>query len=422
VFFNKAGVSSWRNFLADAGFNPYAQYRVIVHQHHINGATSYDRMISIYRRTWNGYGHVLSIPFNDGSSWKWAQPVLRTALAVIAMAGGQAWLSAEIGAAVMGSYATTYPALTSAIGNIAIATATNGGDIESAVQNAVMAYAGGAVGGLVTTATDSATIGRIAASATNAALTGGDVREAVAVSLVRAGAQSIGTLLEERNQTMNFADDNFTFNDALLSPPDYFAGGTITPGFGSPADLVTFDSGADYSNEGRNYSVPSLFSNDTGLIDIGAQIPVYTDVPAIPGYGNSGGGVTNTNWVSDLTNLALAAIRVNAAYQQSQAPIRTVSSTPDGRTQTPNADGTLTVRDSSGRIVGTTRPNTGTPYVLPDGRTIINNGNGTFTTIMPNGSSTTGNYGSAGGGSSGGGTDNTLLYLGAAAVALLALK
>jgi hypothetical protein len=117
-------------------------------------------------------------------------------------------------AIVPASFAAAYPTATTVIGNIAISTALNGGNVEQATKNAAMSYvAGGAgdiAGGYAQLATDSEFIGLMAGTATQTAILGGDIKTAV---LTKAAFYGVDLM---DNPTVDFfANTGSAFGDSF---------------------------------------------------------------------------------------------------------------------------------------------------------------------------------------------------------------
>ncbi len=382
-------------------------------------------------------------------------PVVSVALAFLAPGLGTAIGQAVLPA----SLAASAPILAPIVGNIALGTAFSGGNVEAAVIGALTGAAGGLVGGQVASATESAAAGRAAAAATSAALRGGDIKQAVAFSFASSGASALQSNLSPAapappptTETKPMSDlysltsgssPGLSFEPAAFSADYSLAQGD--GGFGLKVDMPAIDWGAgdlyafggdpgfglDISNVdwgsfepgSVDYGLDVLHSGGAGL-ELGDLLwqtqgdidPIMFTGPEGPEWGWSGkasdsavvyDGSKNvqagapaaasggSDLVVGLTNLALAAIKVNAAYQATKAPPRTQTLT-GTTTKTANANGTLTVRNTATGATAVTRPEVGVPYVLADGSTIINNGNGTYTTIKPDGSSVTRSYGTAG--------------------------
>jgi hypothetical protein len=163
--------------------------------------------------------------------------------------------------------------------------------------------------------------------------------------------------------------ENLTFPDFASDPTatvptvDYTFGGNIYGGYSPLPD-------------------PTLSYHD----------PVY-DPPPVGGPAPS--EPTTSIWDS-ITQAATAAIRVRAAYQQSQHPT-TPAARPGGGAITATATGMLITRNPLTGAVQTSRPAVGVRYALPDGRTMVNNGDGTFSLISGFGAETRVSYSAAGG-------------------------
>lgn len=287
--------------------------------------------------------------------WEAAKPVLPVvAIAFSFLAPG---LGATIGKSLLGTVgASASPAIAAAIGNTALGTVFNGGDLEGALKGQLLGVAGGIAGSNIAKLAESPLLGKLAGTAVQAGLAGGDVKAALTTTLLSEGAK------------MDWFDSWFSSSS---SPP------AIEPGFFAEGGY-----GYDPGSASADYFDPVYDAPVEGMVDI--DVPVYTDTPdfSITSPSSSGG-----SWVQDLTQLAMAAIKVNQAYQASQMPQPRTMVQSGTKTQTPNSNGTVTVRDSATGQVYTTRPNAGTPYVLSDGRTIINNGDGTYTLIARDGTS-----------------------------------
>jgi hypothetical protein len=318
---------------------------------------------------------------------------------VVLTAGVGAGMFAEIGASVIGAEAAAaYPALAEGIGQVAVSTALNGGDVERAVKGTVIGLAGGVAGAEVAGAVDSAAAGSAAAAATRAALAGGDIKGAALQSLAVSGIKGGSAMLGD------YFDDQTPINYAPApSPTDY-------PDFASditaPAD-VSYAFGGDIMT-GFN---PSGMDAITPSLAIGYHDPVY-DAPAAVDDGWSGAGISSA--IDVLTKAAIAAIQVNKAWQQSQAPVR-VNSQPGSGAPIGTQAGTVITRNPVTGQQTVSRPSAGTPYVLADGRAMVNNGDGTYSLISANGATQTLRY------EAGTGSDTPWLLYGALGLGALML-
>ena len=169
--------------------------------------------------------------------------------------------------------------------------------------------------------------------------------------------------------------EEFGFGAYIDEPPTQFGSGA-TPNFDILQPMETAPL-LDYQPQ------PYVFG--------GVASPGYQQPAPDVGGGSAGGGLLST-----VTDLALAAIRINAAYQASQAPPPRTATTAPGVIRRPNPNGTLTATNTLTGQTQTVMPERGVPYVLADGRVIINNGNGTYTITRADGSSETLPYTSSG--------------------------
>lgn len=129
---------------------------------------------------------------------------------------GAGSLGSALGEQIVGAqFAASYPGVTSAIGNTALSTAMNGGDVEAAVKGAVVSYGAGAIGVQVGTqvaqVTDIEAIGRIAQAATTAYIRGGDVPGAVRYALLQSipDAFPVAPSLTFEEPNMNLSISNW---------------------------------------------------------------------------------------------------------------------------------------------------------------------------------------------------------------------
>lgn len=282
---------------------------------------------------------------------------------VFTLAAGYATagMASAIGTAAIGAeLAASYPALAQSIGTVAVNTAANGGDVKAAVERVAPSLVAGFVGAGAASQFDSVAAGRAVAAATATAIQGGDIGNAVAQSLVQTGLKSGADMLSTWN-------DEGIIADAASAVP-------IDPGYGYGVDagvIPIADVSTDYfgSPVADTFPLPSV-----------PDIPVYTDTPQIViderGFASSA--------LDFLTDAALAAIKVNAAYQASQKPAPRITTANSGTVAT--AAGVLVTRDPvTGAVRDAGKPPAGTPYVLPDGRILINMGDGTYTLTSANG-------------------------------------
>lgn len=282
---------------------------------------------------------------------------------------GAAGLAASIGSAVIGpELAAAYPALAQGIGQAALSTAMNGGDVKAGVMSAVTGGIGGAVGSGVASFTDSSILGSVASSVTKTAISGGDLQQAALMSLASSGLQSASQLpIFSAPPEVAHMDDSFdTFSPLdpfpLSDPTEGIQIYTETPDLGPYSDPTTAVTG---------YHDPVWSVNGSAE---GASVPMpnATTPPAGPG-----GAVATGSDGSVLTQLALTGLKLVGSWNQAGQPaVRTANAT-----VRPNANGTLT-----NLVTGaTTQMPKGTPYLLPNGTLVTNNGDGSYSTVGANG-------------------------------------
>lgn len=372
------------------------------------------------------------------------------AMTVLPMAGVS--LGATIGNAVLpASFAAAYPGVATAIGNVALSAALNGGDIEQAVKgvalSSVAGMGGAQVGGFVESASNSALFGSVANVATRVAIAGGDVKSAVAAELLSQGV------------TRMSADDNFIFN-AFASDPEF----TFDPQFGNGFDPVNF-TGGDWGNidpnifgNGGGFDFSGVFGNDVLPPVLFDDIPQTMDLQlppapndfdsiswnpfATPTAGNgttpttpvtpppgvqqpanpNSGSYSPTQIVQGITAAAMSALQLVRAYRQLdttavQTTARTVRA--NGAVSVIGNNGLIQTRNPDGSISSSVPP-VGVPQATTTGNYVVNNGDGTYTVVSPTGQTQTLRYSSAANTAAGSatgslipGVPNVLLLLGA---------
>ena len=172
-------------------------------------------------------------------------------------------------------------------------------------------------------------------------------------------------------------------------------------------ETVTLDDGSTLvyaSDGGYSQIMPdgSIYSSDAnGVLSAidsnGDAISAAAYTPPLVS-----GGFTSSD-LGTLTNDALKVLSTISAFKTALSPApRTAASYAigGGATSKPNADGTITTRLPSGKIATSPMP-AGTPFVFPNGDTIVNNGDGSYSTIHQDGSVTTRKYSAIGGGGAG---------------------
>ena len=357
-------------------------------------------------------GFAIAPLWASSSDWGTARTMIKVAAVmvlsfVLPAAGvgvgelvGQSIVSAE--------FAAAYPAATSAIGNLAVSTAMNGGDVESAVKGLALSYAGGEAGAFVgsgvAAATDAASIGRLASAATAALIQGGDVKTAVGYALLREG-----TKVDFNSDIVPGGMADLGYN--AIDPGWNFDNGAIAVTPEIAAQTV-----ADWQNQqnqyafepwltGGGYDVPS----PTQPYDVGPVAPIVADpngftLPRlfhVPDLGSPiGPGVVTTpppsqpsSWsandvINTISNAALATLKVSTLWDQRRNPIGNVArqTLPNGAVRSVNSNGTVSTRNPNG-TVSTSLPPVNQPQSTVDGNIINNNGDGTYTVVTPNGAS-----------------------------------
>lgn len=388
----------WQAQLAARGANPNAQWLSgLINDPHPNRTGEDDYLQVLWIRAGDFYRPIAAYPFHLSSSWAdFRDEALKPGLALALSFGGGAALASAIGPAIMSpTFAAAHPAATAAIGNTVLSTVMNGGDLGAALKGVALSFAGSFAGGQVGALTDSKLVGQVSSAALTAALRGGDVRAAVAQSLLGTGMQNLGQSLTSAPAAVPIETQQG--EEPMFASADYFDP-VYTPEDVAPANSwEAFDWSAPADPQYASWwdtaaNAAAQVAFDPAGMDKGASWP--TTAPNVPSSTPTGG------WVADVTNLALAALKINSAYQASKQPQPRTMTQAGGYTYTPNANGTVTVRNQAGQAT-VQRPQVGVPYVLPDGRIITNNGNGTFDMIDPSGNRQTIPYAATQSGGSG---------------------
>lgn len=369
------------------------------------------------------------------------------AMVALPMAGVS--LGAIIGNAVLpASFATAYPAVATAIGNVALSTALNGGDVGGAVKNvaigAASGFAGGQAGGFLATATGSQLVGNLAEVATRTALAGGDVTTAVGLALAKEGATMFDTTFNATDPASSGGFDFWTtggntgftgdfdfsgsfdmgpgFLDHTLPLPD-FQWNVTTPGQSFDDYLQNWP---DQVAPGFDVLPPSQI--DSALFNPFAENATGTPTTA-PAQPTTPPPPNSTIWqpsqiIQGITAAAMAVISVIKAYRSLDQPaINTTARIvrPDGSVSAITNNGLVSTRTPDGRVT-TTRPPVGVPQTTVDGNVIVNNGDGTYTIVAPDGRSATYRYSTGTAGDAGGEISPTMLALLAGGAFLLLKK
>lgn len=370
--------------------------------------------------TADGYPVFVTIAKDQGSDWVDYRGGIIFVASVVISAGFSS-LGASIGQAMFAG--TSVPAsVATAVGNVAVSTVLNGGDVQGAVVGAVSGGVGGAAGSIAASATDAQWIGSAAAAATSAAIRGGDLTQAVGMSLLTSGAKNMEDFLFPSTDVSDFS--NMDFDGSLLGTGDttgYTFGGDVTTGYNSPG-YYTDSNGVQYGYDasGDLVVIDQVDANGIGyytdpqgdvMVADSSQPTqeVVTNPANLPAPSGSGAS-SNTNYGA----LIAAGLSLVKAYQAAQNPaVRTYTQSTQAR-----ANGTV-AQVVAGHVV-TTKPPVGVPFQMANGGIITNNGDGTFTTISPTGQTTTTAYaGNLGVGSSS--INSTTLLIAAAGLGALLL-
>ena len=314
---------------------------------------------------------------------------------------------------VTASFAAAYPGVTAAIGNIAIATAMNGGNVGAAVAGAVIGYGSGVVGQTVGLAADSVVAGRVAASATSALLRGGDVQNAVGATLLQygmtEGAMSLFDWVGNWGDSGSQGGGDFTFGPggSYTPPIDYIdpiSGQPLLPSIFDNPDWGNWWENPDFGWQfGFNFDPSVVYSPGTllpsyqapGWTPTGANPPPSPALPA-PTPAPSPAPVAPVppastfnpaQLIQQISGAAMAALSLVRAYRDALNPrpvttARTVGA--NGAVTAASSNGMIQTRNPNGTI-SSTLPAVGVPQATVDGNLIVNNGDGTYTLIYADG-------------------------------------
>ncbi|WP_448360509.1 hypothetical protein [Fluviibacter sp.] len=325
-----------------------------------------------------------------------------------------------LGSSILGpSLSAAYPALPGLLGNVAIGTAFSGGDIAGAIKGTALSYfggmSGGVVGGGVTDATGIDLLGEAASAATKAAISGGNVDQAIAFSLVQNGAQKMQDFFttdpvpNNTADSSNFASTEFYDTGSPLLPIDYSviadASNTNQYNFSASGDVVVSEIVPNYFSDPTVDPIPSASAYDgwpqtDPLFPQNVESPpasaFYTDIPTVDvlPVSASGPGVS----LNQITAAALAALQVVNAFKSGGSRVQNPTT---ANTAASASTGMIVSRTATGGVTAG-KPAVGVATITSDGGMIVNNGNGTFDYVSPSGQRTTRTYStqSAGGVSS----------------------
>ena len=309
-------------------------------------------------------------------------------------------IAQSIGSAVLGAdTAAAYPALSQAVGNAAVNTALNGGDIKAGVAAAIGGSAGLAVGVQVSAVTTDA-VGSAAAAATTALINGQGVVAAGLTSLIKSGITAAVSAAVAPTIPATQVSTGVTPMDPTLIDT---SGLTLSTG----TDPNALDPTLSDPTAATSTDLPSVLNTPPNPFDF-SSVPNNPLSPPASVAGSS--TLSNQDPLSAAAGGIITALAAGAVKALLPALGITV---PNATTQTVNANGTITTRNANGTVTTTQIP-AGQAYPLPTGGVVTNNGNGTYTTVLPNGTSTTTSYTAAS-------SSSTLLLVGAAVLALVLL-
>lgn len=371
------------------------------------------------------------VPFWDSSSeaGQAREFLMATAqfIAFVALPIAGVSIGASLGSALLGAeFAASYPLVSAAIGNAAISTAFNGGDIASAAKSAAVGAVSSGVGAFagkqISVITESPFFGAVTNAATRAAIAGGDIKQAVAYSLASQGAHALN-LGETVDIIQSLPPEGIDPIDFSKMPPgplpptpipepiDFYGGagegvGTelnFNGGFGF--DPLPANSGFNFDPLIIDNSTPAVVSGWEGQGGFGFGFgfepgtpgfsldPIITPAVVTPATtlpANSP-AFNPLQVVQGITTAALSGLQLVAAFRalnnpQLQTTARRVL--PNGTVSVVGNNGVIQTRTAAG-IVTTSRPPVGIPQATLDGSFVVNNGDDTYTIVKPNGQSQT---------------------------------
>lgn len=306
-------------------------------------------------------------------------------------------VGAMIGNAVLpASIASAYPALASAVGNVALSAAMNGGDVKTAVRGVVSSQIGAGVGGFAEMAGSGELIGALAESATTAALRGDDIKSAVFQSALTTGLPMFGMF------DVDYSGP--AFGDDVIGGSQYDFGfevpnmGEIDPSlaefpatFNPLPDDALFTANPGTAFDDSVFDPVGFDAFDTGLIQ--SFQPTQTGVPTTPPIvpPSNDNSFTPQNLIQGVTAAALSVIKVIDAYRRLDRPqINTQARNvgPGGQVSVIGNNGLIQTRTADGRVIAQ-KPPIGIPQATVSGDYIVNNGDGTYTVVNPAGQSRT---------------------------------
>lgn len=315
-----------------------------------------------------------------------------------------------IGTAVLpASVSAAYPAVATAIGNVAISAALNGGDIKAAVTNVATSIAAQMVGfnagSFVEGIAGNEFLGALTEVATRTALVGGDIKKAVAIFAAERGLNMIGSSdssgfdffagfdggdsftqdpFSGNARDLDFTTGQFDF-DNYTFPVLEFDGG-----FGFETGPVTLP-GADDVFTFNPFLGPDAGAAADAAVAPDVRPPVTPPVAAQP----NSAAFNPATIVQTITSSAMAALNLVKAYRSLDTPAiqqtaRVVR--PNGAVSVVSDNGLIQTRTPAGQITAQ-RPPVGVPQATLNGNYIVNNGDGTYSVVDPAGQTVRYSYG-----------------------------
>lgn len=347
---------------------------------------------------------------SEAGVWRNAVKTAVTFYGMIGLAIAGSAIASQIGTAILGpSLSASYPGLATAVGQTAMNTALNGGDVEQAAKDAAInslgAQYGEAVGMTVANATDLVILGKLASAVTSAAIRGGDIERAAALTLAR----NVGDTLQifetpAKGDDMKFGDfSDFANFDAGTTGDPYVY--DMAP---MPAPMPAFDYSGGYFGDSQPAIAPLTFESNFDIANSGAYFgndAFLPGVTALPAFDYSGGNfgkaeaplppepVETWSWANARNVINQASQTVLTAVTAVAALNKVANPKINPNAQNVAADGTVTraldtgivqTRLPDGRVVNA-RPPKDVAQSTVSGNVIVNNGDGTYTLISPDG-------------------------------------
>jgi len=345
-----------------------------------------------YSVTFDKRGFALVPRWGSSSDWGEFRSAVKTAIwfygTAYMMVAGSAF-SSSLGSSIIGaSNAAAYPALAQVVGNVAISTALNGGDVEGAVKSAALAYVGAQVGAGVAEVTDVDLLGKVAASATTAALRGGNVENAIVLTLARNAGDTLTVFESDKGPDMGAFDFGDFGNTGADGDPYVMDAGVYAPTYSD--DMPQIAASSSLTGEIFFDAQPAelTFADlSTYTLAAPAQMQIQIEPPRPTPAPDPWTLANARDVVNSISQMALTALGVTKAFQAAKAPqinpnARNVS--PSGTVTTALDTGVVQTRTADGRIVNQ-RPPVGVGQSTISGNIIANNGDGTYTLIDPSG-------------------------------------